>query len=196
MDVILLEIHNRKERCAWSPIAMTSHIRTLSMLFFQDSTGMCTTLFILSSSYATWLHLCVSKFDRIHSLLHFIIKLYPWDFTRDFTVVVATTQVLVLSSMYPAFSFWPIEWCCLWAHTESHLCPEVPTPTEDIIPLTPPFDKAIIHKFTHIQAEFKCPERYNITNSSFKFETLEFCSGKLNDNAKVISRWYKGNTLP
>jgi hypothetical protein len=60
MDGVLLEVRNRKERChAWSLIAMTSHIRTLSMLFFQDSTDMSITLFIPSFSYTTWLCLCV-----------------------------------------------------------------------------------------------------------------------------------------
>jgi hypothetical protein len=35
MDDILLEVRNRKERCcAWSLVAMTTHIRTFSMLFF------------------------------------------------------------------------------------------------------------------------------------------------------------------
>jgi hypothetical protein len=52
---ILLEVRNRKERChAWSPIATTSHIRALSMLFFQDSTSMSTNLFVPSSGYMTW----------------------------------------------------------------------------------------------------------------------------------------------
>jgi hypothetical protein len=46
-DGVLLGIRNRKERChAWSFVATTSHIRTLSMLFFLDSTGMSSTLFV------------------------------------------------------------------------------------------------------------------------------------------------------
>jgi hypothetical protein len=54
MDGVLLEVHNRKERCrVWSPVATTSHVRTLSMLFFQDSTCTSITLFILSSSNMT-----------------------------------------------------------------------------------------------------------------------------------------------
>jgi hypothetical protein len=70
MDGILLEVRNRKERrCAWSFIAMTSHVQTLSMLFLQDSTDMSTTLFIPSSGYTTLLCLCVSTIGRIHSLL-------------------------------------------------------------------------------------------------------------------------------
>jgi hypothetical protein len=44
---VLLKVRNRKERCrAWSLVAMTSHVRTLCMLFFQDSTGTSVTLFI------------------------------------------------------------------------------------------------------------------------------------------------------
>jgi hypothetical protein len=55
MNGVLLEVRNRKERChAWSPIATTSHVRALSMLFFQDSTSMSTTLFVPSSGYTTW----------------------------------------------------------------------------------------------------------------------------------------------
>jgi hypothetical protein len=47
MDGILLQVCNRKKRCrAWSLVAATSHIRTLSMLLFQDSTGTSVTLFV------------------------------------------------------------------------------------------------------------------------------------------------------
>jgi hypothetical protein len=47
MDGILLEVRNRKKRChAWSLDAMTGHVRTLSMLLFQDSTGTSVTLFV------------------------------------------------------------------------------------------------------------------------------------------------------
>jgi hypothetical protein len=54
-DGVLLEVRNRNEGCrAWSPVATTSHVRTLSMLFFQDSTSTSTTLFIPSSGYTTW----------------------------------------------------------------------------------------------------------------------------------------------
>jgi hypothetical protein len=54
-DGILLEVRNRKERChAWSPVATTSRVRTLSMLVFQDSTSRSTTLFVPSSDYTTW----------------------------------------------------------------------------------------------------------------------------------------------
>jgi hypothetical protein len=62
MDGVLLEVRNRKERChAWSLVATTSHVRTLSMLLFQDSMGTSITLVIPSSRYTTWLCLCVSK---------------------------------------------------------------------------------------------------------------------------------------
>jgi hypothetical protein len=58
MDGILLEVRNRKERYhAWSPVAMTSHVQTLSMLFFQDSTSTSITLFVPSSGYTTWPYL-------------------------------------------------------------------------------------------------------------------------------------------
>jgi hypothetical protein len=54
-DGILLEIRSRKERChAWSPIAMTSHVWTVSVLLFQDSTSTSTTLFVPSSDYMNW----------------------------------------------------------------------------------------------------------------------------------------------
>jgi hypothetical protein len=54
-DGVLLEVHNQKERYrTWSLVATTSHIRTLSMLFFQDSTSTRTTLFVPSSGYTTW----------------------------------------------------------------------------------------------------------------------------------------------
>jgi hypothetical protein len=47
MDDILLKVRNRKERYrAWGLIATTSHVRTLSILLFQDSTGMSVNLFI------------------------------------------------------------------------------------------------------------------------------------------------------
>jgi hypothetical protein len=47
MDGIVFVVRNRKERCrAWSPIAMTSHVRTVSMLLFKDSTDMSITLFV------------------------------------------------------------------------------------------------------------------------------------------------------
>jgi hypothetical protein len=53
-DDVLLEVRNLKKRCrARSPIAMTSHVQTLSMLFFHDSIGMSISLFIPSSSYMT-----------------------------------------------------------------------------------------------------------------------------------------------
>jgi hypothetical protein len=40
-DGVLLKVHNQKEIFhVWSPVAMTSHIRTLSMLFFLDMTDM------------------------------------------------------------------------------------------------------------------------------------------------------------
>jgi hypothetical protein len=69
-DDVLLEVCNRKERRhAWSLVAMTSHVRTLSMLFLQDSMDMSVTLFIPSSDYTTWLCLCVSNVGWIHSLL-------------------------------------------------------------------------------------------------------------------------------
>jgi hypothetical protein len=75
---ILLEVCNRNERCpAWSPVAMTSHVRTLSVLLFQASTSMSSALFIPSSGYTTWLCLCVSNIGWIHSLLLVIVKLYP-----------------------------------------------------------------------------------------------------------------------
>jgi hypothetical protein len=46
-DGVLLEVRNRKERCrSWSLDAMIGHIRTLSMLLFQDSTSMGVTLFV------------------------------------------------------------------------------------------------------------------------------------------------------
>jgi hypothetical protein len=46
-DGVLLEVRNRKEGCyAWSLIAMTSHVQTLNMLLFQDSTGLSITLFV------------------------------------------------------------------------------------------------------------------------------------------------------
>jgi hypothetical protein len=39
-DGILFEVRNRKKRWhAWSLVAMTSHVWTLSMLLFQDLTG-------------------------------------------------------------------------------------------------------------------------------------------------------------
>jgi hypothetical protein len=54
-DCVLLEVRNRRERChAWSPIATTSHVWTLSMLFLQDSTSTSTTLFVPSFGYTTW----------------------------------------------------------------------------------------------------------------------------------------------
>jgi hypothetical protein len=54
MDGVLLKVRNQKENGhAWSPIATTSHIRTLSMLFFQGSIGMSITLFVPSSGYTT-----------------------------------------------------------------------------------------------------------------------------------------------
>jgi hypothetical protein len=47
MDGIVFEVRNQKERCrAWSPIAMTSHVWTVSMLLFKDSTDMSITLFV------------------------------------------------------------------------------------------------------------------------------------------------------
>jgi hypothetical protein len=46
---VLLDVRNRKKRChAWSLIAMTSHVQTLCMLFFQDSTGTSNSIFIPS----------------------------------------------------------------------------------------------------------------------------------------------------
>jgi hypothetical protein len=80
---------------------MTSHVQTLSMLFFQDSTDMSITLFIPCFVYMTWLCLCVSNFDWIHSLLLVIIKLHPWDFI----IASIISQMLIMSSMYPSFSF-------------------------------------------------------------------------------------------
>jgi hypothetical protein len=55
MDGIVLEVRSQKERClAWSPVATTSHIRTVSVLLFQDLTSTSTTLFIPSSGYTNW----------------------------------------------------------------------------------------------------------------------------------------------
>jgi hypothetical protein len=49
-DDVLLEVRNRKEGChAWSLIAMTSHVRALNMLLFQDSTSTSITLFVQTS---------------------------------------------------------------------------------------------------------------------------------------------------
>jgi hypothetical protein len=49
MDDVLLEIRNRKEKyCTWSFVTTTSHIRTLSMLLFQDSTDM-SSIFLVPS---------------------------------------------------------------------------------------------------------------------------------------------------
>jgi hypothetical protein len=87
-DSVLLEVRNQNERChARSPVAMTSHVRTLSMLFsktrrtqalpysFQVSTirlgfacGCPTSVgytpcFLLSSSYAPQSSLCASYSD-------------------------------------------------------------------------------------------------------------------------------------
>jgi hypothetical protein len=54
-DGVLLMVRNWKERChAWSPIVMTSHVQTLSVLLFQDSTSTSTTLFVPSSGYMNW----------------------------------------------------------------------------------------------------------------------------------------------
>jgi hypothetical protein len=79
---------------------MTSHIRTLSMLLFQDSVDMSTTLFIPSSRYTTWLCLCVSKVGRIHSLLLVIIKLYPLTHPFVPTIPVSTNYSDVSSSQF------------------------------------------------------------------------------------------------
>jgi hypothetical protein len=59
-DGVLLEVRNRKVWYhAWSPVVMTSHVWTLSMLFFQDSTNTNSTLFVLSP--AIWLDfVCMS----------------------------------------------------------------------------------------------------------------------------------------
>jgi hypothetical protein len=54
MDDVLLKLRNRKERCrTWSPIAMTNHIRTLSLSLFQASISTSITLFSPGSSYTT-----------------------------------------------------------------------------------------------------------------------------------------------
>jgi hypothetical protein len=46
-DGVLFEVCNRKERChSWGHVAKTSHVWTLSMLLFQDSTDKSITLFI------------------------------------------------------------------------------------------------------------------------------------------------------
>jgi hypothetical protein len=135
---ILLLVCNQKERChAWSPAAMTSHVQTLSMLFFQDSTDMSITLFIPCFVYMTWLCLCVSNFDWIHSLLLVIIKLHPWDFI----IASIISQMLIMSSMYPSFSFWPIQWGCFCACTQAHLHPEVSTPMGDHVYFRDSFTK-------------------------------------------------------
>jgi hypothetical protein len=57
-DGVLLKVRNQKERChAWNLVAMTSHVWTLSMLFFQYSTSTSITWFITSSRYTTWPYL-------------------------------------------------------------------------------------------------------------------------------------------
>jgi hypothetical protein len=86
IDGVLLELRNQKERCVSSSVATTSHVLMLSILFFQDSTSTSMILFVPSFGYTTWLCLCVSNFDQIHSLLLVIIKLCPKHFIRDFAI--------------------------------------------------------------------------------------------------------------
>jgi hypothetical protein len=70
MGGVLLKVLNRKERChAWSPGATTSHVQALSMLFFQDSTGMSIILFVPCSGDTTWLCLCISNSNRVYFLI-------------------------------------------------------------------------------------------------------------------------------
>jgi hypothetical protein len=68
MDGVLLEVRNRKEICrVWSPIDTTSHVRTLSMLFFLDLTDMSFITIIPGFFFTTCL--CIFTSDRIHSLM-------------------------------------------------------------------------------------------------------------------------------
>jgi hypothetical protein len=110
MDDVLLRVRIWKERChAWSPVATTSHARTISMLL--SKTRLAWALPYLFQVVAIWPGFaCVSNLKRIHSLLLVIIKLHPWEFA----FASATTWVQVLSLMCPSFSFWPIEWGSFW----------------------------------------------------------------------------------
>jgi hypothetical protein len=70
MDGVLLEVRNWKERYrAWSLVAMTSHVWTLSMLLFQDSNGTSVALFI--QILIIWPSIVVMSSipNQVHSLL-------------------------------------------------------------------------------------------------------------------------------
>jgi hypothetical protein len=122
-DGILLEIHNQKERChSWSLIATTSRVWIVSMLFYSKTRLARAIQYPFQVVAIRPGFGCVSNFDRIHSLLLVIIKLHPWELT----FASAITWVCVLSFMSPSFSFWPIEWGCLWAHSKAPLCPQFP----------------------------------------------------------------------
>jgi hypothetical protein len=67
---VLLEVCDRKKRCcAWSLDAMTSHIRTLSMLLLQDSTGTRITLFVQTRIIRPSNVGMPSTPNQVHSLL-------------------------------------------------------------------------------------------------------------------------------
>jgi hypothetical protein len=108
-DSVLLEVRNQNERChARSPVAMTSHVRTLSMLFFKTrrtqalpysfqvstirlgfacgcptSVGY-TPCFLLSSSYAPQSSLCASYSEVMTSFIIFrpplLVGISGWGF--------------------------------------------------------------------------------------------------------------------
>jgi hypothetical protein len=56
MDDVLLELRNQKEECyAWSLVATTSHILTLSLLLLIDLVNISPSLFV-STPYLTFLN--------------------------------------------------------------------------------------------------------------------------------------------
>jgi hypothetical protein len=76
MDGVLLEVRNRKERCcAWSPVAMTSHVQTLNMFFAKTQLARALPCSFQVPAIRLGLALCVSNFGRIHFLLLVIVQL-------------------------------------------------------------------------------------------------------------------------
>jgi hypothetical protein len=121
-DGVLLKVNSRRERCcAWNLIATISHVWTLSMLFFQDSTDMSITFSARSSGYMTWLGLGIINSNQVHFLI------LSYHRAMSLLVLHVTSCIyLFLLAKHAGTPFLIMHW--------SHSCLQVPTSMKCAIP--------------------------------------------------------------
>jgi hypothetical protein len=125
MDVVLLEVCNRKERCyAWVFVARTGHLQTQSLLVFQGPTDIIITLFVL----VVW-HILVSVYP---TPTKYNFRLWPpsWcilGFCKDSSLVPPHHECWQWTSYTHMSSSGRLCAWHRWTCTEAYLCSEVST---------------------------------------------------------------------